>query len=84
MFFCTVISSRKLAATTGLDEWVGRAINKITKDCFPAHKRDGWLQNFKRFNTAIPISAAADRLLADGSDILPSKRSYMTKKNFEK
>ena len=37
-----------------------------------------------RFNTAIPSSATVERLFAIGSDILRSKRSSMTKENFEK
>ena len=84
--FCTVISSRKLGLydRKKLDERVGRANDKITKDCFPAYKRDAWLPKFKRFNTAIPSSAAVERLFAVGSDILRSKRSSMTKENFEK
>ena len=75
-----------MAATTGkrLDERVGRANDKITKDCFSAYKRDAWLQKFKRFNTAIPSSAAVERLFAVGSDILRSKRSSTTKENFSK
>ena len=63
---------------------VGRANDKITQVCFPAYNRDAWLQKFKRFNTAIPSSATVERLFAIGSDILRSKRSSMTKENFEK
>ena len=75
-----------MAATIGkrLDERVGRANDKITKDCFPAYKRDALLQKFKRFKTAILSSAAIERLFAVGSDILRLKRLSMTKKNFEK
>ena len=75
-----------LASTIGkrLDERVGRANDKITKDCFPAYNRDAWLQKFKRFNTAISSSAAVERLFVVGSDILRSKRSSMTKENFKK
>ena len=75
-----------MAATIGkrLDERVGRANDKITKDCFSANKRDAWLQKFKRFNTAIPCSAAVERLFAVGFVILRSKRSSTTKENFEK
>ena len=75
-----------MASTIGkrLDERVGRANNKITKDCFPAFNRDAWLQKFKRFNTAISSLAAVERLFAVGSDILRSKRSSMTKENFKK
>ena len=75
-----------MAATIGkrLDERVGRANDKITKDCFSAYKRDARLQKFKRFNTAIPSSAAVERLFAVGSDILRSKRSSTTKESFEK
>ena len=75
-----------MASTIGkrLDERVGRANDKITKDCFPAYKKDAWLQKFKRFNIAIPSSAAVERLFAISSDILRSKQSSMTKENFEK
>ena len=75
-----------LASTIGkrLDERVRRTNDKITKDCFPAYKKDAWLQKFKTFNIAIPSSAAVERLFAIGSDILRSKRSSMTKENFEK
>ena len=38
----------------------------------------------KRFNSAIPSSAAVERLFAVGSSFLRSKRSSMTKKNCEK
>ena len=67
-----------------LDEWVESVNDKITKDCFPAYKKDAWLQKFKRFNTTILSSAAVERLFSVGPDILPSKRSSMTKENFEK
>ena len=75
-----------MASTTGkrLDERVGRANDKITKDCFPAYNRDAWLQNFKRFNTAIFSLGAVERLFTVGSDILRSKRLSMTKENFKK
>ena len=81
--FCIVISSRKLGLydRKKLDERVGRANDKIT---IPAYKRDAWLPKFKRINTAIPSSAAVERLFAVGSDILRSKRSSMMKENFEK
>ena len=73
-----------LASTIGkrLDERVGRANDKITKDCFPAYNRDGWLQKLKRSNTAIS-SLAAVQLFSVGSDILRSKRLSMTKENFK-
>ena len=75
-----------MAFTIGkrLDQRVGKANDKITKDCFPAYNRDAWLQKFKRFNIAIPGLAAVERLFAVGSDILRSKRLSMTKENFEK
>ena len=57
---------------------------KSPKIAFPAYKRDACLQIFKRFNTALLSSAAVERLFAVGFDILRSKRSSMTKKNFEK
>ena len=67
-----------------LDKRVGRANDKITKDCFPAYNRDAWLRKFKRFNTAISSLAAVERLFAVGSAILRSKRSSVTKENFFK
>ena len=42
------------------------------------------VEKFKRFNTAIPSSAAVERLFAVDADILRSKRSFMTQKIFEK
>ena len=57
---------------------------KSPKIAFLAYKKDAWVQKFKRFNTAIPSSATVERLFAVGSDILRSKRSSMTKENFEK
>ena len=57
---------------------------KSPKIAFPAYKRDAGLQKFKRFNTAILSSAAVERLFSVGFDISRSKRSSMTKENFEK
>ena len=86
MLFVLQLVAENLAHAVGkrLDKRVGRANDKITKDCFPAYNRDAWLQKFKRFNTAIPSSAAVERLFAVVSDILQSKRSSMTKENVEK
>ena len=56
---------------------------KSPKIAFLPTNRDAWWQKFKRFNTAIPSSAAVERLFAVGSDIWQSKRSSMTKKIFE-
>ena len=41
-------------------------------------------RKMRGFNTAIRSSATVERLFAIGSDILRSKRSSMTKENFEK
>ena len=57
---------------------------KSQKIAFLPTREVAWLQKFKRFNTAISSSAAVERLFAVDSDILRSKRSTMTKKNFEK
>ena len=86
MFFALELVAENLASTIGkrLDERIGRENDKITKDCFPAYKKDAWLQKFKRLNTAIPSSATVERLFAIGSDILRSKRSSLAKENFEK
>ena len=59
-------------------------LKKSPKIGFLPTNRDALLQKFKRFNIAIPSSAAVERLFAVGSDILRSKRSSMTKENFEK
>ena len=48
------------------------------------YNKNARLQKFKRFSTAISISAPVERLFAVGSDILRSKRSSMTKENCEK
>ena len=57
---------------------------KSTKIAFPAYKRDAGLQKFKRFNTAILSLAVVEGLFSVGFDVLRSKRSSMTKENFEK
>ena len=86
LLFVLQLVAENLACTIEkrLDERVGRANDKITKDYFSAHNRDAWLQEFKRFNSAISSLAAIERLFAVGSDILRSKRSSMTKENLKK
>ena len=59
--------------------------HKIIKDCFPTFERDACLQKSKDSTPLYLVRPPAiDYFLFVGFDILRSKRSSMTKENFEK
>ncbi|KAG0716841.1 hypothetical protein GWK47_008683 [Chionoecetes opilio] len=64
-------------------------------DCFKRNKllkqamlialfRAAWVDVFVKYNTAIPSSAAVDRLFSQGSDIMKAKRASLTSDNFQR
>ncbi|KAG0718503.1 hypothetical protein GWK47_052330 [Chionoecetes opilio] len=51
---------------------------------FLAFSRAAWVDVFVKYNTAIPNSAAVERLFSQGSDIMKAKRASLTSDNFER
>ncbi|KAG0720164.1 hypothetical protein GWK47_049011 [Chionoecetes opilio] len=51
---------------------------------FPALFRAAGVDVFVTYNTAIPSSAAVERLCSQGSDIMKAKRASLTSDNFER
>ncbi|KAG0723257.1 hypothetical protein GWK47_043014 [Chionoecetes opilio] len=50
--------------------------NKLLEQAmFPALSRAAWVDVFVKYNTAIPSSAAVERLFSQGSDIMKTKRA---------
>ncbi|KAG0724920.1 hypothetical protein GWK47_039601 [Chionoecetes opilio] len=59
--------------------------NKLLEQAmFPALSRVAWVDVFVKYNTAIPSSAAVERLFSQGSDIMKAKRASLTSDNFER
>ncbi|KAG0729419.1 hypothetical protein GWK47_000325 [Chionoecetes opilio] len=59
--------------------------NKLLEQAmFPALSRAAWVDVFVKYNTAIPSSAAVERLFSQGSDIMKAKRESLTSDNFER
>ena len=71
---------------TELDSWSsgGRSMGVVDESLFPARYRELFVALFRRYNTAIPSSAAVERVFSLGSDILKPKRSTLTSMNFER
>ena len=76
---------KDLSNTIGkaLDERKGGA-KGITPERFSSVHNEARLQVFKKYNTAIPSSAAVERVFSISSDILRPKRASLTSGNFEK
>ena len=66
-----------------LDEWVEWIRGKVTPNCFPTLHRETWIHVFKKYNTAVPSSAAVERVFPVGSDVLRPKRASLTAEYFE-
>ncbi|QQP49217.1 Uncharacterized protein FKW44_009789, partial [Caligus rogercresseyi] len=51
---------------------------------FPNMDRAKWISLFIKYNTALPSSAAVERMFSTAGDILSPKRASMTSDRFEK
>ncbi|KAG0722196.1 hypothetical protein GWK47_044970 [Chionoecetes opilio] len=60
-----------------------RENNLLEQAMFPALFRAAWADVFVKYKTAIPSSAAVDRLFSQGSDIMKAKRASLTSNSFE-
>ncbi|KAG0725579.1 hypothetical protein GWK47_038374 [Chionoecetes opilio] len=58
--------------------------NLLEEAMFPALSRAAWVDVFVKYNTAIPSSAAVERLFSQGADIMKAKRASLTSKYFER
>ncbi|KAG0720125.1 hypothetical protein GWK47_006974 [Chionoecetes opilio] len=68
-----------------LESWCSKKQrNKLLEQAmFPAPSHPAWVDVFVKYNTAIPSSAAVERLFSQGSDIMKAKRASLTSDNFE-
>lgn len=55
----------------------------LTIKMFPMEHREAWVDMFIKYNTALPSSAAVERLFSVAGDILRPKRASLTACNFE-
>ncbi|KAG0725733.1 hypothetical protein GWK47_038035 [Chionoecetes opilio] len=70
----------------GLESWcLEKQRSKVLEQAmFPALSRAAWVDVFVKYNTAIPSSAAVERLFSQGADIMKAKRASLTSDNFER
>ncbi|KAG0715648.1 hypothetical protein GWK47_011456 [Chionoecetes opilio] len=69
-----------------LESWCSeKQRNKLLEQAmFPALSRAASVDVFVEYNTAIPSSAAVERLFSQGSDIMKVKRVSLTSDNFDR
>ncbi|KAG0729520.1 hypothetical protein GWK47_003455 [Chionoecetes opilio] len=81
-------NSQRLSNKIGkeLESWCsGKQRNKLLEQAmFPALSDAAWVDAFVKCNTAIPSSAAVERLFSLGSDIMKAERASLTSDNFER
>ena len=53
-------------------------------ESFPVFHPRAWIEVFFKYNTDIPSSAAIERVLSVGSDVIKPKRLTLLSENFER
>lgn len=68
-----------------VESWIDplEELSTLNIHMFPKLNRDAWVKAFIQYNTAIPSSAAVERLFSIGSGVMSPKRTRLTSKNFE-
>ncbi|QQP36446.1 Uncharacterized protein FKW44_021555, partial [Caligus rogercresseyi] len=57
-----------------VDTWGRSKVAKVMPWQFPKMDREKWISLFIKYNTALPSSAAVERMFSTAGDVLRSKR----------
>ena len=81
----STIRQAEMSIRMEVESWINPLdeLLDINIHMFPPVNRNAWVKAFIMYNTAIPSSAAVERLFSIGSDILRPKRTRLSRKNFE-
>ncbi|QQP35450.1 Uncharacterized protein FKW44_023682, partial [Caligus rogercresseyi] len=67
-----------------VDTWGRNKVAEVMPGQFPKMDREKWISLFIKYNTALPSSAAVERMFSTAGDVLRPKRASMTSDRLEK
>ena len=82
----TVTSSVEDELGSIYEAWNEVQVNYTTSlsaDQFPFLQRNAWLELFIKYNSPLPATAAVQKVFSFGSEVLSSRKSFLTADNFE-